>query len=113
MSQPTAALHPLLTESLRLWRVPARVENKGDSTLRISCLGHDVTIAPAAPDMPFRWMVTTTQAGAPSRQRPALSVVSVLRQVRNALDPTFAGQRLRIAAPPVLPPQPRAGSDAS
>ena len=37
------------------------------------------------------------------RERPAISIVAVLRQVREALDPGYATRRVRIAALPLVP----------
>ena len=107
MTATAMALHALLAESVRLWRVPARVSFADAATITIAGLGSTVTVTRAAPDMPFRWMVTVMGSEAPPRPRPALSVVSVLRQVRIALDPGFAVQRLRISAPSVHVPAPR------
>ncbi len=55
-------------------------------------------VKPAAPGLPFRWFVTIDD-----RERPAISVVAVLRQVREALDPGYATRRVRIAASPLVP----------
>jgi len=37
------------------------------------------------------------------RRRPAISLVAVLRQVREALDPGYATNRVRIAIAPLVP----------
>ncbi len=99
MCQPDATLETLLVESLRFWRVPARVTRR-EGTLSITGLGAEIVVARAAPGLPFRWMVTVRENSRASRQRPALSVVSVLRQVRLTLDPAYAKERLHISAPP-------------
>ena len=52
----------------------------------------------AAPDLPFRWMVTIDD-----RTRGAISLIAVLRAVRTALDPGYAENRARIVFPKVLP----------
>ena len=105
MTAAATALHALLAESVRLWRVPARVGRADDGRIEITGLGLSVTVTRAEPELPFRWLVTvvTPEASQP-RTRPALSVVSVLRQMRIALDPGFALQRLRVAAPSVQSP---------
>jgi hypothetical protein len=46
----------------------------------------------------FRWMVTVD-----GRKRGAISLVAVLRQVREALDPGYAASRVRIAVAPLVP----------
>ena len=48
--------------------------------------------------LPFRWLVITDV-----RERPAISIVAVLRQVRGVLDPGYATRRVRIAAFPLVP----------
>jgi hypothetical protein len=105
MSRADDRLADLLAESLRLWRVPARVTRPADGVLLIESLGAGVRIGRAEPGLPFRWTVAVIEAGAKVRERPALSVIAVLRQVRQALDPGYARLRLRVVAPPVLPPE--------
>jgi len=39
-------------------------------------------VKPAPPDLPFRWLITVDD-----RERPALSIVAVLRQVRETSAP--------------------------
>ena len=46
----------------------------------------------------FRWIVTVE-----GRKRGAISLVAVLRQVREALDPGYAGSRVRVAVNPLVP----------
>jgi hypothetical protein len=91
-------LHTLLERSLIAWRLLGRAQRTVDGT-QILALGRTVSVARAAPSVPFRWMVTVD-----GRSRPAVSVVAVLRQVRHALDPDYDRSRVRIAAMPVLPP---------
>jgi hypothetical protein len=52
----------------------------------------------AQSDLPFRWLVTIDD-----RQRPAISIVAVLRQVREALDPGYRTGRVRVTAFPLVP----------
>ena len=51
----------------------------------------NIRIDPAPQDLIFRWMVTID-----GRKRRAISLVAVLRQVREALDPGYAANRLRL-----------------
>lgn len=85
----------LLEHSLMTWRVLARIRKEPDGTIAIDGLGRQIRIGRAAPGLPFRWMVTTD-----GRQRPALSIITVLRQVRGALDPSFIPVRVRVPPPP-------------
>lgn len=95
----------LLARSLVCWRIVGRVTrvahdgaaDGGTAALVIDGLGHRVRIERAPAALPFRWLVTVD-----GRQRPAISVVAVLRQVRLALDPGYAKTRVRIAPMPVL-----------
>ena len=87
------AIRRLLEQSLIAWGLIGRVSQAGDGTLQIQGLGREVTIAPAPPGLPFRWMVTVD-----GRRRPALSVITVLRHVRTALDPGWEPKRIRIGA---------------
>ena len=103
MTESGAALAGLLAESVRLWRVPARVDGAED-IIRVTGLGIRADIVRAGPELPYRWMMTVRTGDNPARSRPALSVVSVLRQVRLAFDPGYAKERLRIASPPLLLP---------
>ena len=49
-------------------------------------------------ELMFRWIVTVE-----GRKRGAISLVAVLRQVREALDPGYAGSRVRVAVNPLVP----------
>ena len=82
------ALERLLRESAAAWGLIARVTRDDAGTLRVAGLGHDILIRPAARDLPFRWIVSLN-----GRERPAVSVVAVLRMVRRTLDPTYRGAR--------------------
>jgi hypothetical protein len=87
----------LLARSLVVWRVVGRVtRNRETGAVLVSGLGREVRIEAAPPGLPFRWLVT-----ADGRQRPAVSVLAVLRQVRLALDPGYAKVRVRIAPVPL------------
>lgn len=91
---PLSALHRLLGASLSAWRVLARISRAPDGAIVVSGLGPRITVRRAGPELPFRWLI-----GMNGRERPALSVVTVLRQVRAALDPGFAPGRVRFAPP--------------
>ena len=84
-------LHTLVTQSLLAWRLVGSV-GTNDGAILVSCQGHNIRIEQAPPDLPFRWVVIVND-----RRRAAISVVSVLRQVRATLDPGYAAMRARIA----------------
>jgi hypothetical protein len=87
----------LLAQSLLAWRVAGSVERAGDGALVIG--GRKaIRIDRAPPHLMFRWIVTVD-----GRKRGAISLVAVLRQVREALDPGYAANRLRIAVAPLVP----------
>jgi hypothetical protein len=88
-----------LTQSLAAWRVAGSVERADDGGLVICGSRKDVRID-WAPHVMFRWMVTVD-----GRKRGAISLVAVLRQVREALDPGYAANRVRIAVAPLVPSQ--------
>jgi hypothetical protein len=89
----------LLTQSLAAWRVEGRVARGSDGTLSIDAASKSIRIEPSRHAM-FRWMVTLD-----GRTRAAISVVAVLRQVREAVDPRYAASRVRIAVAPLVPSQ--------
>jgi hypothetical protein len=86
----------LLALSLAAWRVGGNVERTSDGIV----IGgtNDIRIQPAPQDSIFRWIVTID-----GRRRGAISLLAVLRQVREALDPEHAASRVRIAAAPLVP----------
>ena len=88
----------LLVQSLLAWRVAGSVARASDGALMIGGNGRDIRIGRAPPHLMFRWMVTVD-----GRQRPAISLLAVLRQVREALDPLYAANRVRIAVAPLVP----------
>jgi hypothetical protein len=97
MSAALEHLHELMSQSLIAWRLTGSVHNSSDGGVLIVCGEHSIRIEPAPPDLPFRWIVIVGD-----RRRAAISLVSVLRQVRAVLDPGYATMRLRIAPlPPV------------
>jgi len=88
----------LLAESLAAWHVAGSVAREGDGALVIGGGGRAIRVDPT-PDHPaFRWMVTID-----GRKRGAISLVAVLRQVRQALDPGYTVNRVRVAVAPLVP----------
>jgi hypothetical protein len=86
----------LLTQSLAAWGVEGHVARAGDA-LVIGGGRKDIRID-RAPHAMFRWTVTVD-----GRERPAISLLAVLRQVREALDPGYAANRVRVAVAPLVP----------
>ena len=76
------------------------VERASDGALVIGGNAKNIRIERAPRHVMFRWMVTVD-----GRKRGAVSLVAVLRQVREALDPGYAANRVRIAAAPLVPSQ--------
>ena len=95
---PADLLCELLAESFVAWRVAGRVQRNGDGAIVICEYAKNIRIDPAPPDLMFRWMVTVD-----GRKRGAVSLVAVLRQVREALDPGYAANRLRVALAALVP----------
>lgn len=87
----------LLTQSLMAWRVAGRVVQASEG-LVIDASRGSIRVDPAPPNLPFRWMVTID-----GRKRGAVSLVAVLRQVREALDPGYAANRVRVTVAPLVP----------
>jgi hypothetical protein len=88
----------LLVQSLAAWRVAGRVQRSRDGAIVICAALKDIRIDLAPSDPMFRWMVTID-----GRKRWAISLVGVLRQVREALDPGYAANRARVALTPLVP----------
>ena len=86
----------LLTQSLVAWGVSGQVKRTSDGAIVISGR-KDIRIEPAPEDSMFRWMVMID-----GRVRSAISVLAVLRQVRQALDPGYAASRVRVAVAPLV-----------
>lgn len=98
MSDPGDLARELLAQSLVAWRVPGSVARTHDGALLIGGSAKAIRIERAPPNTMFRWTVTVD-----GRRRAAISLVAVLRQVREALDPGHAANRVRIAVAPLLP----------
>jgi hypothetical protein len=92
-------VHALLAQSLLAWGCEGVVRRAADGAFLVSCAASDIRVERAPPDLPFRWMVT-----AAGRKRGAVALPAVLRQLRAALDPDHAGERVRIALAPLVPP---------
>ena len=91
------ALRELLAQSLAAWRLTGNVEGVNDDAIRILCNGIAIRVERAPPAVPFRWMVTID-----GRRRGAVSIPAVLRQVRSALDPGYARDKVRVAVTPLV-----------
>jgi hypothetical protein len=88
----------LLKQSLIAWQLTGRVERRSDDVIHVTCNAIDIGIERAQPDLPFRWMVTIN-----TRKRAAISLPAVLRQVREALDPDYARNKVRVAMTSLVP----------
>ena len=88
----------LLTESLAAWRVSGQVRRADDGGIVVHCNDKSIRIDANSPGNMFRWMVTID-----GRQKPAISLVAVLRQVRQALDANYLASRVRITVAPLVP----------
>jgi hypothetical protein len=98
LSEAGELVRELLVQSLATWRVAGSIARAVDGALVIGGTRQDIRIERAPPHVPFRWMVTVD-----GRKRGAISLVAVLRQVREALDPGYAANRVRIAVAPLVP----------
>jgi hypothetical protein len=95
---PIDLAHELLTQSVAAWRVESSIRSEADGAIVICGRDKDIRIARAPDDLMFRWIVTIG-----GRKRGAISLVAVLRQVRQALDPSYAASRVRVAVSPLVP----------
>jgi hypothetical protein len=95
---PTNLACELLAQSLVAWRVAGNVARASDGALVIGGNRKAIRIDRAPPQVMFRWMVTVD-----GRKRGAISLVAVLRQVREALDPGYTANRVRIAVASLVP----------
>jgi hypothetical protein len=96
---PVRLVGELLEESLAAWRSPGSVAPTEQGCIVVSSNGRRIQIDPAPPDAMFRWLVTID-----GRQRPAISLIAVLRQVRHAIDSGYAAGRVRVTVAPLVPP---------
>jgi hypothetical protein len=97
VSEASDLAHELLAQSLVAWRVAGSVARASDGALLIGGNGKDIRIE-RTPHSMFRWTVTVD-----GRTRGAISLLAVLRQVREALDPGYAANRARIAVARLVP----------
>jgi hypothetical protein len=95
---PRDLAYELLAQSLAAWRVAGSVTRAGDGALVIGGARKHIRIDRAPPHAMFRWMVTIDR-----RTRGAMSLTGVLRQVREALDPGYAANRVRVALASLVP----------
>jgi hypothetical protein len=95
---PVDLARELMVQSLAAWRVAGAVQHSRDGAIVICGARKDIRIDAAPSDPMFRWTVTID-----GRKRGAISVVGVLRQVREALDPGYAASRVRVALTPLVP----------
>jgi hypothetical protein len=88
----------LLKQSLIACRLSGRVERGSDDAIHVVCNAIDIGVERAPPNLPFRWVVTIN-----TRKRGAISLPAVLRQVREALDPDYARNKVRVAVTSLVP----------
>jgi len=88
----------LLAQSLAVWRVAGGVERTSGGAILVRAGASEICIERAPKNLPFRWMVSVDD-----RKRGAISLLGVLRQVRAALDPGYAANRVRVAVSPLVP----------
>ena len=101
MSVPIELVAELVRASLAAWRLAGDATCTGDGAVVIDRTGNDkrLTIEPKPHDSMFRWVVTVD-----GRERPAMSLLAVLRHVRAALDPDYAATRVRVSVAALLVP---------
>jgi hypothetical protein len=97
-ASPSDLLCELLTQSLLARRITGGARRTSGGAILVSGECREILVKPAPSDLPFRWLVTVGDC-----QRPAISIVTVLRQVRETLDPGYATRRVRVTAFPLVP----------
>jgi hypothetical protein len=95
---PSDLLCELLTQSLLAWRINGEASRTSGGAILVSGERRRIFVKPAPSDLPFRWLVAVDDC-----ERPAISIVAVLRQLREALDPGYATRRVRIGPLPLVP----------
>ena len=93
---PNELAHELLAQSLVAWRVAGSVRREGDGAIVICANRKNIRVDRVPDDLMFRWVVTVD-----GRKRGAISLVAVLRQVREALDPGYRANCVRFAVSPL------------
>jgi hypothetical protein len=96
---PTHLVGDLLEESLAAWRISGSVARTEQGSIVVSSNGQLIQIDPTPSDTIFRWLVTID-----GRPRPAISLIAVLRQVRQVIDPGYATSRVRVTVAPLVQP---------
>jgi hypothetical protein len=98
---PIELARELLGASLAAWRLAGEAACTEDGAIVIERTGggKQVRIEQKPDDPMFRWVVTVD-----GRQRPAVSLLAVLRHVRAALDPDYAATRVRVSVASLLVP---------
>jgi len=98
---PIDLVAELVRQSLAAWRLAGEATCTHDGAVVIERTGNDrrVRIAPKPHDPIFRWLVAVD-----GRERPANSLLAVLRHVRAALDPDWAATRVRVSVASLLVP---------
>jgi hypothetical protein len=98
---PIALVGELVRESLAAWGVAGEATCTHDDAIVIERAADRkrVRIEPKPNDPIFRWTVAID-----GRNRPAVSLLAVLRQVRAALDPDYAAARVRVSIGSLLVP---------
>jgi hypothetical protein len=97
---PIELVGELVAASLAAWHLAGEATCTHDGAIVIERTGNTrLRIEPKPNDPNFRWLVTVD-----GRQRPAVSLLAVLRQVRAALDPDYAATRVRVSVASLLVP---------
>jgi len=96
---PGDLVRELLVESLAAWRVAGDVEHATDGSIILRANQRSIRVERAPAGSMFRWMVTIDD-----RKRPAISLVAILRQLREAIDPGYPAKRVRVTVAPLVPP---------
>ena len=97
MSEPLPLVVDLLVECLAAWHVAGEVIRDDDAGICIRGGDTSIRIEQAPGGALFRWAVVID-----GRQRPAVSIAAVLRQVRQALDPGYQAGRVRVTVAPLM-----------
>ena len=98
MSGAEALVGELLAESLKAWHIAGDVA-RADGGIVVSANSQRILISSTTQRTEmFRWLVAID-----GRERPAVSLIAVLRQVRQALDPGYAASRVRVTLAPLVP----------
>jgi len=94
---PIDLAYELVRLSLAAWHVTGNVEHASDGAIVIAGK-KAIRIEPGPRNTMFRWLVTID-----GRKRGAISLLAVLRQVRQALEPGYAACGVRVAVAPLVP----------